>query len=374
MTMTTDQKVSRQWATRAPDERFTSLIEMRDVAAKRKHESRQQIISTKQLRFETADNDGIVAFVSGEKAGGKFVKAPRVELTNYAFGQVANRIKCPAEFMGRLPNKLAVANLNECAEHSKADKIQLLTRENGTKELRAATSEKYGRIWDADILTHMVEQYGDGITGRFRVPGEFGKAVTVTQNNTTLYMSDRDMFVFLCDEQNRVELPNRRNGEKGSLARGFYFWNSEVGAATFGVSTFYFDYVCCNRIIWGQEEVQQVKMRHSKFAPERFVQDVLPGLTMFTEGASVGITTAIENARKVTFEAPEIVSEMLQKKFPKKVADKIAFMHMLEEEKPIENMYDLTNAMTAYARTVPFQDARVAIEIEAGKILKTFAA
>ena len=372
--MTTDQKVSRQWATRAPDERFTSLIEMRDVAAKRKHESRQQIISTKQLRFETADNDGIVAFVSGEKAGGKFVKAPRVELTNYAFGQVANRIKCPAEFMGRLPNKLAVANLNECAEHSKADKIQLLTRENGTKELRAATSEKYGRIWDADILTHMAEQYGDGITGRFRVPGEFGTAVTVTQNNTTLYMSDRDMFVFLCDEQNRVDLPNRRNGEKGSLARGFYFWNSEVGAATFGVSTFYFDYVCCNRIIWGQEEVQQVKMRHSKFAPERFVQDVLPGLTMFTEGSSVGITTAIENARKVTFEAPEIVSEMLQKKFPKKVADKIAFMHMLEEEKPIENMYELTNALTAYARTVPFQDARVAIEIEAGKILKTFAA
>jgi len=220
----------------------------------------------------------------------------------------------------------------------------------------------------------MVEQYGDGITGRFRVPGEFGHAVTVTQDNTTLYMSDRDMFVFLCDEQNRVELPNRRNGEKGSLARGFYFYNSEVGAATFGVSTFYFDYVCSNRIIWNQQEVQQVKMRHSKFAPERFVQDVLPGLTMFTEGSSMGIVTAIENARKVTFETPEIVSEVLQQKFPKKVADKIAFMHMLEEEKPIENMYELTNAMTAYARMVPFQDMRVAIEAEAGKILKRFAA
>ena len=36
------------------------------------------------------------------------------------------------------------------------------------------------------------------------------------------------MFVFLADEENRIELPNRRAGRFGAFARGFFVWNSEV--------------------------------------------------------------------------------------------------------------------------------------------------
>jgi len=52
----------------------------------------------------------------------------------------------------------------------------------------------------------------DSITGRkaARVPGEFGRRVTVTKENTTLYASDRDMFVFLADEENRMSRAARR--------------------------------------------------------------------------------------------------------------------------------------------------------------------
>ena len=49
------------------------------------------------------------------------------------------------------------------------------------------------------------------------VPGEFGGRVTVTKDNTTLYASDRDMFVFLADEENRIELPNRDGRLKPGL-------------------------------------------------------------------------------------------------------------------------------------------------------------
>jgi hypothetical protein len=48
------------------------------------------------------------------------------------------------------------------------------------------------------------------------VPGEFGQRVTVTQDNTTLFASDRDMFVFLADEENRIELPSRRAGRSAA--------------------------------------------------------------------------------------------------------------------------------------------------------------
>ena len=82
-------------------------------------------------------------------------------------------------------------------------------------------------------------RFGDGVTGEWRVPGEFGKRVTVDRENTTLYASDRDMFVFLADEDRRIEVAGR------SLARGFFVWNSEVGDKTLGAGFFLFDYVCC---------------------------------------------------------------------------------------------------------------------------------
>ena len=368
-----DHRVSRQWAQRAPDERFVNLEAMLGQATARKKASRQRTISSKNIRFEATDDENIVTFIKGEQIGSKFVTPTRYGLSNWSMGQVCDRIKCPASFMSRLPAKLAVANLNECVAQAKNEKIQFLTREDDTKDLRAATSENYGRIWDADILSVMVEEYGDGVTGRYRVPGEFGRAMAVTNANTTMYMSDRNMFVFLCDEQNRVEIPNRRNGDIGALARGFYFWNSEVGKETVGVATFYFDYTCCNRIIWGQEEFQEIRLRHSKFAPERFAMDVLPQLTRFTEGSTLGITTAIENARKVTFEMPEMVTEFLGKSLPLKVAHKVALTHLLEEEAPIENMWDVVVGLTAFARSVPYQDERVALEVQAGNILKKFA-
>ena len=374
--MNTIQTASNQWAKRPADERFTSLTEMRDFCAKVKHESRQTIAPTNSLRFEAAGEDGLQAYLAGEKKGGKFVKATRFDLTHSSFNQVCNRIQCPAEFMRRLPNKLAAQNLNHCAENAKTEQVQVLSRENGTKELRAVTSEKYGRIWNADILTQVVEEFGDGITGQFSVPGEFGKKVQVNKDNTTFYASDHDIFVFLTDEENRIELPNRRNGEKGSLARGFYFWNSETGHQTFGCSTFYFDYVCANRIIWNTAEVQQIKMRHSKFAPERFERDVIPALKAFTKGHASGIKTAIEEARKYTFEAPELVLEMLEKqlKFPKKTAGAILSIHHMEEEKPIENVFDLVTGITAFARGIAYQDERVAVEAIAGDLLRKFAA
>lgn len=369
-----DMRVARQWAKRAPDERYVSLTEMLAAAEKRKKESRARIVPVKNIRFEVTEDDNIVTFVKGEQSGGKFIAARRSNLTNWSFSQICDRIRCPANYITRLPSKLAVANLTECIAQAKQDKLQLLTHDGEESTLRACTSEKYGRIWDADILQHMIAEYGAGVTGRYRVPGEFGKQKEVTKENTTLFMSDRNMFVFLADEENRVEIPNRRDGQSGSLARGFYFWNSEVGKETIGVSTFYFDYACSNRIIWGQDEVEEVRFRHSKFAPERFMHEVLPQLTKFSEGRTVGIRTAIEAARQVRFESPDEVTELLEKSLSRKDAGRIHLVHLLEEDREIETMWDVVVGMTAFAKSIPFQDQRIMVETTAGNILKSFAA
>src|SRR5215470_1451533 len=116
----------------------------------------------------------------------------------------------------------------------------LLTEDGHVSELPAVHGPNYGRVWDADIVDLLVDRFG----GQWRVPGEFGQRVTVRKDNTTLFASDRDMFVFLADEDNRIEIPGRRTGRSGSFARGFFVWNSEVGKTTLDAGFFLFDYVC----------------------------------------------------------------------------------------------------------------------------------
>jgi hypothetical protein len=43
--------------------------------------------------------------------------------------------------------------------------------------------------------------------------------------------------------------------------------------------------------------------------------------------------------------------------------------HMDDEQRPIENLWDASVAVTAYARTVAYQNDRVDLEREGGKIL-----
>ena len=83
----------------------------------------------------------------------------------------------------------------------------LLTQGDGGSELRSINGPNYGRVYDADVVDALVHRFGDSVTGQWRVPGEFGHQVTVDKGNTTLFASDRDMFVSLADEENRIEIP-----------------------------------------------------------------------------------------------------------------------------------------------------------------------
>jgi hypothetical protein len=198
------------------------------------------------------------------------------------------------------------------------------------------------------------------------VPGEFGKAVKVTKENTTLYASDRDMFVFLADEKNRIEMPNRRDGQKGSLARGFFVWNSEVGKMSYGFAMFLFDYVCCNRIVWGAQEYTEIRGRHTASAPDRWLEEIAPAITAYSKASEAPILRAIAAAQE---KKVDDVAVFLRNRFTQSQAQAMQAVHLAEEGRPIESLWDASTAVTAYARELPHQDARVELEREAGRIL-----
>lgn len=357
--MTTLIQASKQWAARPADERFCSLLEMQGHFNHIRESSREVVVSSRRIQAEpTEDNKGLVITGPNGHAYG---------VTHWAFGQLAQLSESPAGYLRTLPAPIAADCVNYGLQFKRniEDIGCLLYKNGGDPLLRAATGPRYGRIWNSEIVTGLVNRFGDGLSGDFRVPGEFGKAVEVTKANTTLYAGDRDMFVFLADEAHRVSVPNRRDGKSGEMARGFFVWNSEVGSSTFGVATFLFDYVCKNRIVWGADQFKEITIRHTAGAPDRYIEELAPALESYANGATTDISRAIADAQAARIDN---VDEFLAKRFSKRQVTAIKDAHVADEGRPIETIWDATTGITAYARGIPHQDARVDLEREAGRV------
>ena len=194
------------------------------------------------------------------------------------------------------------------------------------------------------------------------------KQVEITKDNTTLYASDRDMFVFLADEVNRIEVPNRREGRAGSMARGFFVWNSEVGSSTFGVGMFLFDFVCCNRIVWGAQEYKEIRIRHTAGAPHRFIEEVAPAIEAMAQSSTTSISQAIAAAQLKRVD--DVDKFLANRKYSAGRVAAIKEAHLQDEGRPMESLWDVTTGVTAFARSIKHQDERVALERDGGQILE----
>lgn len=365
--MTTLTQASRQWLTRPADERFTSLDDMLTASQANRAASRAFVRPNKKLTALGDMEDTKALTIIDHDTG------LAMDPTHFSFGQVATLTKAPAAYLRTLPSPLAADCINYGIASRSSEEIGVLSRTGDDRNtLAAATGPNYGRVWNSEVISALIARFGDGVSGQFRVPGEFGKPVAVTNDNTTLYASDRDMFVFLADEEHRIEVPNRRDGQPGTLARGFFVWSSEVGDKSLGVSTFLYDYVCKNRMVWGAQDVAEFRIRHTSGAPDRFMEEIAPALEAYANSSTVKITEAIEAAQARKIET-DVLDFLRNRQFSGAQAQAIAAVHQAEEGRPIESIWDATTAITAYARGIDHQDARVALEREGGKLLKDAA-
>lgn len=371
--MTTLTQANRQWANRPSDERFTSLIDLDAHCANARARSAAKVLPNRALTVQPDASD---------EERGLLITGPNgnaVAPSHWAFGQLAQRAGAPAAYLRDLPAPLAADCLNFGLRHTRdVEELGVLLRreETGAATLAAVTGPNYGRIWNNVCTSTLVKLFGSGLArdgGDWQVPQEYnfgGKSYDphyeVTKQNTTLYASDRDMWVFLADENHRIEVPNRRNGQSGSLARGFMLWNSEVGAESIGVAAFYFDGMCGNHLIWGAEGFTQIRLRHTAGAPNRWIEELTPALETYSQAGTVTITKALAAARAARIDN---VDEFLRKRFSNRTTSAIKAAHMTDEDRPIETLWDAATAVTAYARSVPYMNERVDLEREGGRIL-----
>lgn len=370
--MTNLNQASKEWSSRPADERFTSLAELSDFVNKQRSMTRAGVLSSRGLTALPAPS--AIDPQSGESPDleSLFIRSDRtghiIKPTHWSFSQLCQRAQAPAKYLRSLPAPMAADCINyglKCSRDVEEIGVKVQTDESGNPEtLRCATGPNYGTIWNSDLVTDIRSKFEGS---DWKVPGEFGVELDqVTKENTTLFASDRDMFVFLADEKNRVELPNRRDGKTGTLARGFFVWNSEVGDKTCGAAFFLFDYACKNRIVWGAEQFKEVRLRHTSSAPDRWLEEITPVLRDYSNAAASTVEQHLIAAQN---HKVDNVLEFLTKRYNKERAAQYVQAFVRDENREPESLWDITTGMTAHARSFKNTDSRVELEREAGKIL-----
>jgi hypothetical protein len=352
-----------QWMNRPADQRFETLAALAQSVTDRRSRSRSKVAKLQDVSVRAAGEKGVEIVSNGSGA----VVSP----TSWAFGQLCQRIGAPAGYLRNLPTDLVAQNLNHSLKQADKEELRLLTVESessASDTLNAVTSTTYGRIWDADVVA-AVQRIVDKSGGKFFNPKDW------SGKHSGLYASDHDVFAFMIDGGSIVD----GGGDRDQLNRGFFVWNSETGAKSFGLKTFLFRYACGNHIVWGAEDITELVIRHSQGAPARFDNEAFPRLLEYTNASAKPVEDQVRKAKayRLPFEdgkkgADALIPFGLKYGFTRPEV-RGAFALATEEEGQCDNLWDLVNGLTAHARGYEFVDSRIDLETRAGKLIALVA-
>lgn len=360
-----------QWATRPADETFATLDAFTRAMTARKAAS----------MAATVERDALHATAIGDEVclvGKSGVPAP---MTNWAFGQLAASAKAPAGYLRGLPAKLAAecieVGLRQRTDDADSAARVLLRKDDDALRLHALTSEKYARIWNAELGTAVMRlqdrhpnwqnpEAFRTMTGRLT----WGEPKTLP----CAWGGDRDAFIFLCDYTKTVKV----DGQDHPLARGFFLENSEVGAGAVRLTTFLFDMVCANLIVWGATDVKMVSMRHVGGVRDRFFGDgsALKALAAFADSSAREDELRIRRARetRIADTLDDARSAVLAKRIPGITGTTVSAAYEIAASEPRYgdplSVWGLVNGITEYSQRTAYAGERTALDRAAGRLLE----
>ena len=263
MSLLATQSAHREYASRPADERLGSLEALVSTATDDRNRSIERTYNLKDLRAVPTD------------AGSVHLASPKGEarLTHWSFGQLARTIGAPAGYLRDLPATLA----SDCINYGLTEAVpgtscNLLVRTPSATDsvptIRAATSETYGRVWDADLYGGIQQQLARW-DDRWTLPP------TWSGEPAGAYRGDRDSFLILTNGGSIVTDPSLTNRGPGSgtgtgggtaprdsMFRGILVRNSEVGAASVVIERILFRYICGNHMLWSAMADRSFRRRH----------------------------------------------------------------------------------------------------------------
>ena len=361
------EQASREWSNRPADERFGSLVAMKEAALNFRNAAVISRVDTKNLHVSVetdfdSDNPKADDIVLNGSTGTK------AKLTNWSFNQLCLRAGAPSTFMQSLTADTAMRALNEgLAKAPPAKGLMLFNRKSGGKTddltLRALTSQRYSRIWNLDIIERLQE---------LETRGPWQPAPAAFDGSRGLYMGDRDMFAFMVDSNRRIfeTLPG------GGLSRGFFTRNSEVGASSFEIVTFLYEYICGNHRVWGVTGVKELRLRHVGRNNEVAMQEWRVALREYSEASAAEDEAKITRAREMTLGATK--DEVLDMVFGMKTGAtrkqiERGFAKAVEHEEWYGNpfsVWGLAGGITEVARDMANADDRYTLDNAGRKLME----
>lgn len=247
---------SSQYAQRPADERYASLGTLIQAAEHDRDHSAERTYNLRDLRAVAVDAAQPTVQLESPKG--------RAAFTHWSFGQLSRTLGAPAAYLRSLPPAIAADAINyglRDAAHTEGKRANLLIKANGgTPIVRAATSDTYGRVWDAELYGVLGRYFGDETKSS---QGDWQSPPTWSGEAAGSYRGDRDSFVIRIDGGSIVGDPRGfGGGGNGRLNRGILVRNSEVGHCSITLECILFDFICGNHILWGAVIDRTFRRRH----------------------------------------------------------------------------------------------------------------
>ena len=379
-------QVSSQWASRPADQKFEDLDALHAFKLASYENAWEQRTQTNAFELwapepkTLADTNVLkIGVANVRQAGADIRRDVLVDPTHWSFGQLCQLGGAPASYLRRKPTQLVADALTHDLRYSRT--VEEIKLYGSPSTLMAATGPDYGRIPDHQVVTAVQQIAGNGLGENgfhWKTPGQinwstmhYDPEAMGDVGQRTFYGSDRDMFLFLVDDRRPIVVGKTRHGTDDHMFRGFVIQNSEVGSRSLKILAFYLRGVCMNRCLWGCEGFDEIRINHTRLAPERWIQRALPALESFANGSERNLQDSVLKAKQAEVASNDdaALSFLQNRGFSRKAALSIFETHVAEEDRPIRSAWDMAQGVTAYARTQTNTDDRLKIELEAKKVL-----
>lgn len=366
--MDVNTKASKQLFSRPADETFKDWNSLIESLQDRDNRTVEHAISNLQVYPDRGNLNVEVETESGREGKGK--------LNDWSFSMLCALAKAPKSYLNTLPSDLASDCLNSSLNRQVKKPIVanvLLPKDSNAGELpliRGFYSKKYKRVSDLTVAKHyhrLATEFGYQPAGAFA-----GKRIgmpPVRPEASGLYAGDRDMFLFLANEDGAIEI----DGES-TIYHCVQAWNSEVTAARLGNAFMGYNAICGNHMVWGIKDFEEKTAKHMG-NPEKILSEA--ELTFIKVQAQrdelqYTIHNKVREAQRKEFgKTREDVKKRLQEYVTRKEATNIMNWteHPTAYPKSPNSYWGVAQGITLFSQTFPNENNRRSMDKIAQNIL-----
>jgi len=155
-----------------------------------------------------------------------------------------------------------------------------------------------------------------------------------------------------------------------SFSPGFFVWNSEVGRRTVGISTFWYQGICANHVVWDAVEVTEITRRHTGRVRDTLAQirQAIEQLAAKRDQRKDRFAKVIAKAMETTYgeDSQETQQLLTDAKFTRTFATRAIEIARTSGRLTI---WTMVNALTQLARESKYAGSRAEIDQRASSLL-----